>query len=161
MKVLEHSSSRLSIQEQLLGIRLLSLSTACTGLFMFFLFEPPVDWIGAFCIALGTTFPTFAPKENLTFDRNSGWLTICRHKFTARQVSYYKITDVEMVNVETLTILRTRFYRIHLYTTSGSRFAISKTMTTDWAQQEAIARHIRTFLKAPFPSSSKDTLQPS
>jgi hypothetical protein len=56
MKVLQHTSTRLVIQERLMGIWLLSLATVLTGVFMFFLFEPPVDWVGAFCMVLGGIF---------------------------------------------------------------------------------------------------------
>jgi hypothetical protein len=149
MKVLHHNAVRLTIQEHLLGIGLLSAATNCTGIFMFFLFEPPVDWIGAFCIALGSVFWVLAPTETLTFDKAQKSLVISQRRLFGDKITQYSILDVEAVEVNTVDMLGTRFYRISLKMTSGRRLAVTHTISTDWQQQQKIVRHIRGFLNPP------------
>jgi hypothetical protein len=152
MKVLQHTAVRLTIQEHLYGIGLLSVATLSTGVFMFFLFEPPVDWIGALCIALGSLFGVLAPTETLTFDKNQKSLVICQHRLFGDKTKRHSLLDVEAVEVNTLDWLGTRFYRINLKMISGRRLAVTHTISTDWQQQQKIVRHIRGFLN-PFPQS--------
>jgi hypothetical protein len=158
MKVLQHTAVRLTIQERLIGLELLSVATGCTGIFMFFLFEPPVDWIGAFCIALSGIFMALAPTETLTFDKAQKSLTIRQRRLLRQTAVHHPIMDVTAVEVNTLDLLGTRFYRIQLKMTSGRRLAVSKTMSTDWQQQQAIVRHIRGFLHPPTHRAPKNML---
>jgi hypothetical protein len=158
MKVLHHTAVRLTIQEHLFGIGILSIATICTGIFMFFLFEPPVDWIGAFCIALGSGFGVLAPTETLTFDKDKQSLVICQHRLFGNKTLRHSILDVEAVEVNTVEMLGTRFYRINLKMTSGRRLAVTHTISTDWQQQQRIVRHIRGFLNPPKHYSSINPL---
>ena len=150
MKVIQHTAVRLTIQERLFGIALLSVATGCTGIFMFFLFEPPVDWIGAFCIALGSIFAMLAPTETLTFDKTQNSLMIHqRHLLRHRVAAQHSMVDVKAVEVNTVELLGTRFYRVSLRMASGRRLAVTRTISTDWQQQQRIVRHIRGFLNPP------------
>jgi hypothetical protein len=149
MKVLHHTAVQLTIQEHLFGIVLLSAATNCTGIFMFFLFEPPVDWIGAFCIALGSVFWVLAPTETLTFDKAQKSLVISQRRLFGDKITQYSILEVEAVEVNTVDMIGTRFYRISLKMTSGRRLAVTHTISTDWQQQQKIVRHIRGFLNPP------------
>jgi hypothetical protein len=149
MKVLQHTSVRLTIQERLLGIWLLSLGTVFTGLFMFFLFEPPVDWIGAFCIALGGVFSVLTPSETFVFDKLAGRLIIHQKRLLNQRTLYHAMSDLNTVNVNTLEVLGTRFYRINLQLLSGQQIPVTRTVSTDWQQQQKIVRHIRGFLSTP------------
>jgi hypothetical protein len=149
MKVLQHTSVRLTIQERLIGIWLLSLGTALTGLFMFFLFEPPVDWIGAFCLALGGIFSVLTPSETFVFDKLAGYLIIHQQRLLNQRTLYHVMADVNTVNVNTLEVLGTRFYRINLQLLSGQQIPVTRTVSTDWRQQQKIVRHIRGFLSTP------------
>jgi hypothetical protein len=158
MKVLQHTAVRLTIQERLIGLELLSLATGCTGIFMFFLFEPPVDWIGAFCIALSSIFMTLTPTETLTFDKAQKSLTIRQRHLLHQTAIHHPIMDVTAVEVNTLDILGTRFYRIHLKMASGRHLTVSRTVSTDLQQQQGIVRHIRGFLNPPVPRTKKNTL---
>lgn len=151
MKVLQHTSVRLTIQERLLGIWILSLGTVFTGLFMFFLFEPPVDWIGAFCIALGGVFSVLTPSETFVFDKLTGRLIIYQKRLLSQRILDRAMSDLDTVNVNTLEVLGTRFYRIHLQLLSGQQIPVTRTVSTDWQQQQKIVRHIRGFLNTPHP----------
>lgn len=146
MKVLQHTSARLAIQERLLGIWLLSLGTVLTGMFMFFLFEPPVDWIGAALIALGGTFAVSSPTETLTFDKTTGHLTLHRQRLLGQQTLRYPMSEVVVVKTEAVDVLGSRFYRVYLQMMSGESILITRTLSTDWPQQQMILRHIRGFL---------------
>lgn len=150
MKILQHTAVRLTIQERLFGIGLLSFATSCTGLFMFFLFEPPVDWIGALCIALGGVFAALVPTETLTFDKAQRLLTIHQRRLLSQKTIQHSIADVLAAEVHAVDLLGTRFYRINLKMASGQRLAVTRTISTDWQQQQRIVRHIRGFLK-PHP----------
>jgi hypothetical protein len=161
MRVLQHTSVRLTIQERLLGIWLLSFSTVCIGVYMFFLFEPPVDWIGAFCIALGVVFVALAPAETLVFDKQVGCLSIYQQRLLRKQITYHEISDIEMVDVESLDALGTRFYRISIQLASGQRLVLTRTVSTDWQQQQRIVRHIRGFLSTAPLIGDADLLQPT
>jgi hypothetical protein len=158
MKVLQHTAIHLTIRERLFGLELLSVATGCAGIFMFFLFEPPVDWIGAFCIALSGIFMALAPTETLTFDKAQESLTICQRHLLRQKTARYPILDVTEVEIDTLDILGTRFYRIRLKTISGRSLAVSRTVSTDWQQQQKIVRHIRRFLNPPIDRNSMDLL---
>jgi hypothetical protein len=160
MKVLQHTSERLTIQERLVGIWILSLGSIAAGLFMFFLFEPPVDWVGAFCIALGGLFSTLAPSEVLTFDKTIGCLTTQQNRLLTRQTRRLAIAEIESVNIETLEVLGSRFYRINLHLVSGQTLAITQTVSTDWTQQQNIIGHIRNFLN-PTVQSKDEILKPT
>jgi YD repeat-containing protein len=153
MKVLQHTAARLTIQENLFGIGLLSVATVCTGVFMFFLFEPPVDWIGAFCIGIGSLFRTWAPKETLTFDRDQQSLVICHHRLLGNKTRCYSILEVAAVEVNSVEMLGSRFYQVNLKMTSGRSLAVTHTISTDWQQQQKIVRHIRGFLNPPKQSA--------
>ncbi|WP_404787742.1 hypothetical protein [Altericista sp. CCNU0014] len=158
MKVLQHTAIHLTIQERLLGLELLSVATGFTGIFMFFLFEPPVDWIGAFCIALSSIFMALVPAETLTFDKVQKTLTIRKRHLLRQKMTRYPILDVAAVEIDTLDVLGTRFYRIQLKTISGQQLAVSRTASTDWQQQQKIARHIRRFLNPPANRGPMDAL---
>ncbi len=158
MKVLQHTAVRLTIQERLIGLELLSVATGCTGIFMFFLFEPPVDWIGAFCIALGSIFMALTPTETLTFDKAQKSLTIRQRRLLRQTAVHHPIVDVTAVEVNTLDVLGTRFYRIQLKMISGRRVAVSRTVSTDLQQQQNIVRHIRGFLNPPAYRDTKNML---
>jgi hypothetical protein len=149
MKVIQHTAVRLTIQERLFGIALLSVATGCTGLFMFFLFEPPVDWIGAVCIALGSIFAMLAPTETLTFDKTQRSLIIRQRHLLSHKVAQHSMVDVKTVEVHTMEMLGTRFYRVSLRMASGQRLPVTRTISTDWQQQQRIVRHIRGFLNPP------------
>ncbi len=149
MKVIQHTAVRLTIQEHLFGIALLGVITGCTGIFMFFLFEPPVDWLGAFCIALGSIFTTLAPTETLIFDKVQKSLMIHQRHLLSHKVAQYSIADVKTVEISGADILGTRFYRVSLKMVSGQRLALTRTISTDWQQQQKIVRHIRGFLNPP------------
>ena len=157
MKVLQHTAVRLTIQEHLYGIRLLRVATLCTGVFMFFLFEPPVDWIGAFCIALGSVFGVLAPTETLTFDKEQKSLLVCQHRLFGNKTIQYSMDDIDVAEVNTVDWLGTRFYRINLKMRSGRRLAVTHTISTDWQQQQKIVRHIRGFLNPPQRSGTKNS----
>jgi hypothetical protein len=159
MKVVQHTAVRLMIQERLFGIALLSAATGCTGIFMFFLFEPPVDWIGAFCIALGSIFSILAPTETLTFDKTQKSLVIHQRCLLSRKVAQHTMVDVKAVEVHTVEMLGTRFYRVSLKMNSGKRLAVTRTISTDWQQQQRIVRHIRGFLNPPirYPATPETT----
>jgi hypothetical protein len=116
---------------------------------MFFLFEPPVDWIGAFCIALGSLFTLLAPIETLTFDKNQKSLVIFQHRLFGNKIMQHSISDIASVEVSTVDMLGTRFYRIYLKMASGQKLAVTRTISTDWQQQQKIVRHIRGFLNPP------------
>lgn len=152
MKVLQHTSERLTIAERLVGIWILSLGSIAAGLFMFFLFEPPVDWVGAFCIALGGIFATLTPTEILIFDKTVGCLTTQQNSVLKRQTTYLAIAEIKSVNIEILEVLGSRFYRINLQLVSGQALAITQTVSTDWQQQQKIIRHIRGFLNTTLQS---------
>jgi hypothetical protein len=154
MKVLQHTAARLTIQENLFGIGLLSVATVCTGVFMFFLFEPPVDWIGAFCIGLGSLFKILAPTETLTFDRDQQSLVVSQRRLLGDKTIRYSILEVEAVEVDTVEMLGSRFYQINLKMTSGRLLAVTRTISTDWQQQQKIVRHIRGFLNPPKHSAT-------
>jgi hypothetical protein len=149
MKVIQHTAVRLTIQEHLFGITILGAVTGCTGIFMFFLFEPPVDWLGAFCIALGSIFTTLAPTETLTFDKIQKSLIIHQRHLLSHKVAKYSIADVKTVEINSVEMLGTRFYRVNLKMVSGKRLALTRTISTDWQQQQKIVRHIRGFLNPP------------
>jgi hypothetical protein len=146
MKVLQHTSERLAIEERLIGISALSLGSIAAGLFMFFLFEPPVDWVGAFCIALGGTFATITPTETFVFDKKIGYLTTHHNRLLKQYKTCLPIAEIKTVNLETLEVLGSRFYRINLQLISGQTLAVTQTVSTDWQQQQRITRHIRGFL---------------
>jgi hypothetical protein len=149
MKILQHTAVRLTIQERLFGIGLLSVATICAGLFMFFLFESPVDWVGAVCIALGSIFKTLAPTETLTFDKGQQSLTIHQRRLWGQSTVQHPLAEVSAVEVHGVDLLGTRFYRISLKMSSGRRLAVTRTISTDWQQQQRIVRHIRGFLNPP------------
>jgi hypothetical protein len=149
MKILQHTAVRLTIQEHLFGIRLLSFATICTGIFMFFLFESPVDWVGAFCLALGGIFATLAPTETLTFDKGQQSLKIHQRRLWSQRAVQHPLVDVSAVEVHEVDLLGTRFYRVNLRMSSGQRLAVTRTISTDWQQQHRIVRHIRGFLNPP------------
>ncbi len=146
MKVLQHTSERLAIEERLIGVSALSLGSIAAGLFMFFLFEPPVDWVGAFCIALGGTFATLTPTETFVFDRKKGCLTTRHTRLLKQYSTHITIAEIETVNLETLEVLGSRFYRVNLHLISGQTLNVTQTISTDWQQQQRITRHIRGFL---------------
>lgn len=158
MKVLQHNAVRLTIQERLIGLELLSVATGCTGIFMFFLFEPPVDWIGAFCIALSSIFMVLTPTETLTFDKAQQSLTIRQRRLLRHTTVHHPIVDVTAVEVNTVDLLGTRFYCIHLKMISGRRLAVSRTASTDLHQQQNIVRHIRGFLNPSVRRPAQNTL---
>jgi hypothetical protein len=160
MKVLQHTSERLAIEERLIGIWLLSLASIAAGLFMFFLFEPPVDWVGAFCIALGGVFATLTPTETLIFDKKAGCLTTQQNRLLKQQTMHLPIAEIKTVNIETLEVLGSRFYRINLQLVSGQTLAVTQTVSTDWQQQQKIIRHIRGFLNLTVQSED-GILQPT
>jgi hypothetical protein len=146
MKVLQHTSERLAIEERLIGVSALSLASIAAGLFMFFLFEPPVDWVGALCIALGGTFATLTPTETFIFDKKTGSLTTRQNRLLKQYSTHLSIAEIKTVNLETLEVLGSRFYRINLHLMSGKTIAVTQTVSTDWQQQQKIIRHIRGFL---------------
>jgi hypothetical protein len=146
MKVLQHTSERLAIEERLVGVSALSLGSIAAGLFMFFLFEPPVDWVGALCIALGGTFATLTPTETFVFDKKIGCLTTRHNQLLKQYSTYLPIAEIETANLETIEVLGSRFYRVNLQLTSGQTLAVTQTVSTDWQQQQKITRHIRGFL---------------
>jgi hypothetical protein len=160
MRVLQHTPEQLIIEERLVGIWILSLGSIAAGLFMFFLFEPPVDWVGAFCIALGGIFATFTPMERLIFDKTVGCLTTQQNRLLKRQITHLAIAEINSVNVETLEVLGSRFYRINLQLVSGQTLAITQTVSTDWKQQQKIIRHIHVFLNTTLYSED-GILQPT
>jgi hypothetical protein len=157
MKVLHHSSRCLVIQEKLLGIWLLSIMTGLTGVFIFFSFEPPVDWLGAFCIGLAWIFRLLTPVEVYVFDRRSQSLRVEQQNVLGNRVASYPINDCQGANIEPIDILGTRFYRVSLQMLSGQKLTVTQTLSTDWKRQQSIVRHIRGFL---YPSTS-DRLSPS
>jgi hypothetical protein len=146
MKVLQHTSERLTIQERLIGIWVLSLGSIGAGLFMFFLFEPPVDWVGAFCIGLGCIFRTLAPTETLIFDKLTGFLTVHQSRYLSRRTTRLPMADIGAVNVESLKVGGFRFYQISLEPSPGRKLAVTRTFSTDLQQQRQIVRHICDFL---------------
>ncbi len=146
MKVLQHTSARLVIRERLLGIWLLSIATILTGIFMFFLFEPPVDWIGGFCIALGGIFAALTPTETFTFDKQAGYLTVRQKRLLSQHTTHHDISDILTVNVNRLEVLGTPFYRVSLQLVTGAEVTVTRTVSTDWQQQQKMVRHIRGFL---------------
>jgi hypothetical protein len=146
MKVLQHTAECLAIEERLMGVSALSLGSIAAGLFMFFLFEPPVDWVGAFCIALGGTFATLTPTETFIFDKKIGCLTTHHKRLLKQYSTYLPMTEIKTVNLETLEVLGSRFYRINLQLVSGKTLAVTQTVSTDLQQQQKITRHIRGFL---------------
>jgi hypothetical protein len=152
MKVLQHTSERLAIEERLMGVWVLSIGSIAAGLFMFFLFEPPVDWVGAFCIALGGVFATLTPSETFIFDKKIGCLTTHQTRLLKQNSAYVPMAEIQTVNLETIEMLGSRFYRINLQLVSGQTLAVTQTVSTDWQQQQKIIRHIRGFLST--------TLQP-
>jgi hypothetical protein len=152
MKVLQHTSERLAIEERLMGVWVLSIGSIAAGLFMFFLFEPPVDWVGAFCIALGGIFATLTPSETFIFDKKIGCLTTHQTRLLKQHSTYVPMAEIQTVNLETIEMLGSRFYRINLQLVSGQALAVTQTVSTDWQQQQKIIRHIRGFLST--------TLQP-
>jgi hypothetical protein len=152
MKVLQHTSERLAIEERLMGVWVLSIGSIAAGLFMFFLFEPPVDWVGAFCIALGGVFATLTPSETFIFDKKIGCLTTHQTRLLKQNSTYVSMAEIQTVNLETIEMLGSRFYRINLQLVSGQTLAVTQTVSTDWQQQQKIIRHIRGFLST--------TLQP-
>lgn len=154
MKVIQHTAVCLTIQERLSGIALLSVATSCTGIFMFFLFEPPVDWMGAICIALGSIFTMLAPTETLTFDKTQKSLIVYQHYLLSHKVAKHSTEDVKAVEVNTVEMLGTCFYRVSLRMTSGKRLPVTRTISTDWQQQQRIVRHIRGFLNPPIRYST-------
>lgn len=157
MKVLHHSSRCLVIQEKLLGIWLLSIVTGLTGVFIFFSFESPVDWLGAFCISLAWIFRLLTPVELYVFDRRSQSLRIEQQNVLGNKVTLYPISDCQGASVETIDILGTQFYRVNLQMFSGQKLTVTQTLSTDWKRQQNIVRHIRGFL-CP---STLETLSPS
>jgi hypothetical protein len=154
MKVIQHTAARLIVQENLFGIGMLSMATVCTGVFLFFLFEPPVDWIGALCIGLGSLFRLLAPTETLTFDKDRQSLIICQRRLLGDRIRCYSILEVEAVEVDSVELLGSRFYQINLKMTSGRILAVTRTISTDWQQQQKIVRHIRGFLNPPKHSTT-------
>ena len=146
MKVLHHTAEQLVIQERLLGIWILSFGSISAGLFMFFLFEPPVDFVGAFCVALGGIFATLAPTETLTFDRAGGGLTLRKNRSLGQQITHLPISEIQAVNVEPLEFVNFKFYQVSLQLTSGQKLTVTRTFSTDVQQQQRIVRHIRDFL---------------
>ncbi len=147
MRILQHNSAQLIIQERLIGIWLLSIGITLVGLFMFFLFEPPVDWIGAVCIALGGIFATLTPTETFVFDRARGHLTIHRQHLLKKQTAHYPMAAVVDVQVKNVEFLGTRFHRVVLHLEHRQWIAVTQTISTDWKQQQSVLRHIRGFLK--------------
>ncbi len=160
MKVLLHTTERLIIQERLIGIWVLSLGSISAGLFMFFLFEPPVDWVGAFCFSLGAAFATLAPTETLTFDKVGGGLTLKKKRYLGHQITYLPTSDIKTVNVEPLEFISFRFYQVSLQLISGQKLTVTRTFSTDIQQQQRIVRHIRDFLVKP-SQPQVDSLQSS
>lgn len=160
MKVLQHTSEQLTIQERLIGIWLLSLGSICSGLFMFFLFEPPVDWVGAFCIALGCTFVTLAPTETLTFDREKGSLLIFQGRYLKRRTVHLPIAQITAVDVEAFEIAGFRFYQINLKSATGKKLTVTRTLSTDLQQQRTVVDHIQDFLNRP-RDLQNEALQPA
>lgn len=146
MKVLQHTSECLAIQERLIGIWLLSLASIGVGIFMFFLFEPPVDVVGAFCIALGCVFATLTPSETFIFDKRNGCLTAHKRQILRQQTRALSIKDIQAVQVDSQEFLGAQFYQIKLQLASGESLKVTKTVTTDLQQQQRIVRHIRGFL---------------
>jgi hypothetical protein len=160
MKVLQHTSERLAIEERLIGVWALSLGSIAAGLFMFFLFEPPVDWVGAFCIALGAVFATLTPTETFVFDKKIGYLTTHQSRLLKQHSTHLPISEIATVNLETLEVLGSRFYRVNLQLVSGQTLAVTQTVSTDWQQQQKIIRHIRGFLNVT-ARSEDGILQPT
>jgi hypothetical protein len=157
MKVLQHSSVCLVIQEKLLGIWLLSVMTGLTGVFIFFSFEPPVDWLGAFCIGIAWIFRFLAPTELYVFDRRSQSLRIEQRQILGNKIASYPISDFKDASIETIYVLGTRFYRVKLQMCSGQKLTITQTLSTDWKRQQRVLRHIRGFLFPPSVNSSITT----
>jgi hypothetical protein len=146
MKVLQHTSARLVIQERLLGIWLLSLASILTGIFMFFLFEPPVDCVGVFCMALGGIFCALTPTETFVFDKQDGYLKVHQKRLLNQKINHHDLSDIVMVQVHTVDFWGTRFYRVSLQLTSDAEVTVTRTISTDWQQQQKMVRHIRGFL---------------
>ena len=147
MKVTQHTSICLILQEQRLGVWLLGISIALFGLLIFISFEAPADLLGSFCIAIASLVQLFSPREICTFDKGLDRLTLEQQHWFRRRVKRHPITQITAVRVEQRWLLGTSFYQIHLILDSGIVLPLSQSVSTDWQQQRTIAQSIRTFLK--------------
>jgi hypothetical protein len=160
MKVLQHSAARLIVREQLIGVWLLGYATIGIGIFIFFSFKPPVDWLGAALLSLGSLFILSSPTEVFTFDKKAGCLKISQQRLWRRRVIHRELSEIVQVEVETLNVLGTIFYQVNLRFVSGRCLAVTQTISTDWQQQQQIVRHIRSFLTIASPVKKLEPIPP-
>jgi hypothetical protein len=147
MKVIQHTSICLILQEKRLGVWCLGIGMAFFGLLVFISYEAPVDLLGSCCIAIASLLQVFNPTEICTLDKRADQLTLEQQNWFRRRVKRHAITQISEVRVEQRTLLGTPFYQIHLILDSGTALPLTQTVSTDWKQQRATAQSIRTFLK--------------
>ncbi|NJM65629.1 MAG: hypothetical protein HC851_08130 [Acaryochloris sp. RU_4_1] len=155
MKVIQHTSALLILQERLLGIRLLGGATALFGFFIFIIFAFPFDLFGCFCIAIAAVMATLSPIETCTFNKVNDLIILEKRHWFRRRVQRHRITTIQGIQVEENHWLGTPFYQVKLKFASGYRPALTQFATTDRIAQHSIAERIRDFLDiGHFPSIS-------
>ena len=152
MKVIEHTSALLILQERLLGIRLLGGATALLGFLIFIMFEFPFDLFGGFCIAIAALISTLSPVETCTFDKSGNLVILEKRRWFSRQVQRHAIAQVATILVEENFWLGTQFYQVKLNFVSGHRSSLTQFATTDRIAQHSIAARIRDFLDIRHPT---------
>jgi hypothetical protein len=76
----------------------------------------------------------------------AGYLNVCQKRLLSQRMIRYDLSDIVMVNVNALDVFGTRFYRVSLLLASGGEVTVTRTISTDWPQQQKMVRHIRGFL---------------
>ena len=148
MKIVQRTSTRLTLQERLLGIWLLGAFVAVIGLLVVVAFNSPFYLFGGFCIAISNLIVFLSPIETCTFDKSLKKVTMKRQRWLKSSVTNHAIEHVLSVQVEKSLLLRTQFYRVSLMLVSGQRLPLTQFPSTDWRMQQEVATHIRRFLSS-------------
>jgi hypothetical protein len=146
MKVIHHSSVRLTLRETLLGLRILSICTALTGFYIFIAFEFPVDWFGGFCIAIASFINVLSPTEICHFDKTRDRLTVHQVRWLKQRVKYYPISLIQGVQVDSWEFMGAALFQLRLYLVNGESFPLCKSLTTDGSAQQNLAKQVNYFL---------------
>jgi hypothetical protein len=146
MKVIQQTSALLILQERLLGIRLLGVTTALFGFFIFIIFAFPFDLFGCFCIAIAAVMATLSPIETCTFNKANDLIVLEKRHWFSRRIQRHTITSIQGIQVEENYYLGTPFYQVRLKFASGYRPTLTQFATTDRIAQHSLAVRIRDFL---------------
>jgi hypothetical protein len=146
MKVIHHSSVRLTLRETLLGLRILSICSALTGFYIFIAFEFPVDWFGGFCIAIASFINVLSPTEICHFDKTRDRLSVHQVHWLKQRVKHYPISLIKGVQVESREFMGASLFQLRLYLINGESFPLCQSLTTDGLAQQTLAKQVNRFL---------------